>query len=181
MKKYAALSMIVISLLGLIWVGLVLAKIRFSNAFLRSDVIANQQIVREGQNASAQLHNLRLMLTNIEQMRNFNDAQTGPLAQTTELKRDKQGFAMNPAATAAAAAAVAKKALPAISMIYVSSSMQKAVISGQSYEVGDHLPNGGKIVEISLDQVVYELGKRRLTMKAPKSQILGTTVKPSLE
>lgn len=181
MKKYTALTMIVISLLGLIWVGVVLTKMRFANAFIRSDAITNQQLVREGQSASEQLRNLSSMLTSLDQMSNAVATQTAPLAQTNELKRDKQGFVMSPEMTAAAAAAAAKKAIPAISMIYISSNMQKAVISGHSYEVGDRLPNGGKILEISLDQVVYELGKRRQVMKAPQSQVLGTTVKPLLE
>lgn len=181
MKKYTALTMIIISLLGLIWVGVVLTKMRFANASLPPDAVANQQIVREGQVVSEQLRNLSSMLKNLDQMNNFASTQTAPLAQTTELKRDKQGFILSPAMTAAAAAAAAKKAIPAISMIYISSNMQKAVISGHSYEVGDRLPNGGRIVEISLDQVVYEVGKRRQVMKAPQSQILGTTVKPVLE
>lgn len=181
MKKYTALTMIVISLLGLIWVGIVLTKMRFANVSSPPDAIANQQIVREGQAASEQLRNLSLMLNNLDQMSSLASTQTAPLAQTAELKRDKQGFILSPEMTAAANAAAAKKAIPAISMIYISSNMQKAVISGHSYEVGDRLPNGGRIVEISLDQVVYEVGKRRQVMKAPQSQILGTTVKQVIE
>ncbi|MBR7800851.1 hypothetical protein [Undibacterium fentianense] len=181
MKKYTALALTLISVLGLIWVGVVLTKMQFGGSVYRPEAISNQQLVKEGDTAKKNLQSLSSMLVLLDQMKTNPSIAFAPVAQGPELKAGKPSYVSNPAAVAAAAAAAAKKAIPAISMIYVSSDMQKVVINGRAYEVGDVLPNGGKILEINLDQVAYEQGKRRLIMKAPQSQVLGTTVKPVLE
>jgi hypothetical protein len=69
------------------------------------------------------------------------------------------------------------KAAPAISMIYMSNDMKLAVIDGKQYEVGDRLSNGGSIVEIAMDKVVYILKGKQQVMKTPPNQVVGSTAK----
>ena len=56
--------------------------------------------------------------------------------------------------------------------------MQRAAINGNLYATGDLLPDGSRLMDIGMDQVVINTGGRRKVLQVPRNQVMGSTTKP---
>jgi hypothetical protein len=179
MRKYAALIFLVVSLTALVW-GAVLT--------MRSAMVPLQPLPVSAGSASssmdgnlvlAQLRRASQLLARLDALPPSSAAGVaGPLAQNSSTPVAKAPLFVAGKA-AASATAPAKEPKTTISMIYVSSDMQRAVINGQLYARGDVMPGGGRLTSISLKEVVIESEKgQRTVVKAPQSQMAGATPTP---
>lgn len=83
-----------------------------------------------------------------------------------------------PPAPVAAAPSMARttpqaEAEPAVSLIYLSQDMRRAVINGDMVGVGDELSNGMRVVSIDAERVVIERRGRRTTLQALPTRPVG--------
>ncbi len=83
-----------------------------------------------------------------------------------------------PPAPVAAAPSVARtapqpEAEPAVSLIYLSQDMRRAVINGDMVGVGDRLSNGMRVVSIDAERVVVESRGRRTSLQALPTRPVG--------
>jgi hypothetical protein len=60
-----------------------------------------------------------------------------------------------------------------VSLVYISSDLQKVVIDGKLLGAGDMLPGVGRLIEITQEQVVVEQRGHRRVLKLPKPHVLG--------
>ncbi|WP_334189537.1 hypothetical protein [Noviherbaspirillum sp.] len=77
------------------------------------------------------------------------------------------------AASSTARAAPQPEAEPAVSLIYLSQDMRKAVVNGDLVGVGDELSNGMRVVSIDAERVVLESRGRRTTLQALPTRPVG--------
>lgn len=64
-------------------------------------------------------------------------------------------------------------AKPDISLVYVSSDLQKVVINGKLLGAGDVLPGGGRLISITQERIVFERRGRRASMRLPTPNVFG--------
>lgn len=180
MKKFTALMLTVISIIGLIWVAIVLVKIQTSPSNVSTPQSSLPKMEVEGQAALSHVHSLSKMLRRIDQENELVSVRTsGPLPQLG-VGEKPNSFINGALLSGKPSISIAPKT-PTISMIYISTNMQRAVVDGKSYSLGDRLPNGATIKEIAIDQLVLDMKGRRQILKAPKSNVLGSTVKSIVE
>lgn len=185
MKKYTALTMSILSVFGLIWVLVVATKMKLSPSQGEVGLSGDSGFLKEGQALDQQLRSLSLSLSKLQSLDSSSGllmSKTGPLlqmgAEVPENKSANTGASgMNVYQGNADSAAAVKKKEPVISMIYMSSDMKMVVINGRTLEVGGRLENGGRITEITMDAIEYDLAGKKHVLKAPGQQVLGSTVK----
>lgn len=173
MKKYMTLLLTVLSFAGLAWAGMLAMRIALAPAV---PVSLAQAVNLPAQDRAAALHHLHRLDAVLQQIDRLGllapQAAVGPIAQVPASAPLAQGGL--PRATLKSRPAMA---LPVFSMVYLSSDMQRVVVNGSLYEVGDLLPGGGRLAEIGMNQVVIKFGHRRQVVILPKNQVLGSTRK----
>lgn len=180
MKKFTALMLTVVSLLGLIWVAVLFVKMQTNPVGFSEVKNTGPKMEKEGQIAFAHIQTLSQMLSRIEKEKIANiERKQGPLPEMGN--SDKSNPFIKGSSMQGGARVLTVPKLPSISMIYISSNMKRAVIDGASYSVGDQLPDGSTVKDIEIDQLVLDMKGRTKILKAPKSKVLGTTVKPQGE
>lgn len=176
MKKFTALFLTLISLLGLIWVAIVFVKMQTNTVSFPEVKNTGPKMEKEGQIAFAHIQSLSQMLVRIEDEEIVNvERKLGPLPEMGN--SDKSNPFIKGSSFQGGARVSSAPKLPSISMIYISSNMKRAVVDGTSYLVGEQLPDGSTIKDIEIDQLVLDIKGRTKILKAPKPQVLGTTVK----
>lgn len=184
MKKYAALLLMVASLAGLAWAGVLALRMAVGLAPALSVPRVASAPNKDGDDAQQQLRRVNQALSRIERFkRQLPLMAVAPLAQAAPAPLAALDKTPGPGAKQALArtgAAVAPPA-PVISMVYLSSDMRRAVIDGKLYAIGDALPGGGSLMAISLNEVVIDVKGRRTAVQVPRSRVSGSTVKPVAE
>lgn len=181
MKKYAALLLMVASLAALGWASVLAVRLALKPAPAWSASSAPSLHGKEGEEALQRLRRIDRVLTQIDALKPLaSQMATGPLAQPAPLpiaslaKPAVQGGAPLAGKTPAVLAMEA----PVISMVYLSTDMQRAVINGKLYANGESMPDGGRLVMISLNEVVIDYKGRRKVLSVPRSQVSGSTARP---
>lgn len=174
MKKYMTLLLSILSLAGLLWASAI--SIRMLSMPSPAMPLAQAASMPRDRDAALQrLRGLDQVLLQIDRLALLapqTGAFAGPLAQAPE---SLQHPALQPGLQKSAARPGAASPLPVFSMIYLSSDMERVVVNGNLYEVGDLLPGGARLVDIGMHQVVIDVGHRRQVVQLPKNQILGST------
>ncbi len=184
MKKYTALLLAIASLVGLTWASVLTIRLALAPSPARSVPDPKILSAKDSDEALQRLRRLDLVLGQIEwlkQIRLQNSA--GPIAQLAALPLNSQS---NPAARIVAQTAAKKETAsaaeaPIISLVYLSSDMQRAVINGNLYATGDLLPDGGRLAEIGMSQVVIDVRGKRRVLQVPRGQAMGSISKPVKE
>ena len=185
MKKYTALSLSVLSLLGLIWVLVVMTKMKLAPHQNNNVSRDESAFLKEGQNQDHYLKSLTRVVSTLASLDGNMRLQmpsTGPLMQVGLDFAEKKSFPVMNASTSVSpgnpdSVVVVKKKEPEISVIFLSSDMKMVVINGRTLGQGDRLENDGRIAEIDMDSIVYELAGKRHVLKAPRQQVLGSAMK----
>ena len=185
MKKYTALSLSILSLFGLVWVMVTMTKMKLSPH--QKEIVSSDEsaFLKEGQNLEHNLKNLSKVLSTLDRLDGNLSLQmphVGPLMQGGLDFSEKKSSGMGVGSIAASPGHVesvttVKKKEPEISVIFLSSDMKMVVINGRTLGQGDRLENGGRIVEIDMDSIAYELAGKRHVIKAPRQQVLGSAMK----
>jgi hypothetical protein len=176
MKKYAALLLMLASLAGLAWASLLTVRMALKPTPALSSAAPASLHLKEGEDALQRLRRIDQVLNKIDALKPLaSQMATGPLAQPAPTP---VAAAVNPATQAGKPAPAAAKAAPVISMVYLSTNMQRAVINGKLYASGDSMPDGGRLVTISLNEVVIDYKGRRKVLQVPRSQVSGSTARP---
>lgn len=185
MKKYTALSLSILSLFGLIWVLVVMTKMKLSPHPKEAVTTEETAFLKEGQNQDNYLKSLSRVLTSLENLdgnAGWKMPHTGPLMQVGADIPEKKSMGVSSGSVGASFGKVdslvaLKKKEPEISVIFLSTDMKMVVINGRTLGEGDRLENGGRIAEIDMDSIVYELAGKRHVIKAPRQQVLGSAMK----
>lgn len=185
MKKYAALLLMVASLAGIGWAGVLALRLALAPA---SALIAPRVAslpTKDGEDAQQQLRRINQVLSRVESIkRQLPLMAIAPLAQAAPVSlasMDKTTELGAKKASARIATAAAAPPAPVISMVYVSSDMRRAVIDGKIYAIGDVLPGGGSLMAVSLNEVVIDVKGRRTVVQVPRSRVSGSTLKSVAE
>ena len=184
MKKYAALLLMVASLAGLAWAGVLALRMALAPAPALSAPRVASLPTKDGEDAQQQLRRINLVLSRIESLkRQLPLMAMAPLAQAAPAPLAALDKTTGPGAKQASArmGTAAAPPAPVISMVYLSSDMRRAVIDGKLYAIGDALPGGGNLMVISLNEVVIDVKGRRTVVQVPRSRVSGSTVKPVAE
>ncbi len=181
MRKYAALMLSLAGMAALVWAGML--TMRSAMAPIARPMLATAPVAppfADGNLELAQLRRADQLLANLEAMGPASMAlRGGPLAQAAAAAPTLLPLQSGARKASGPVSASVDKAPPTISMIYLSSDMQRAVINGQIYARGDALPGGGRLTSISLKEVVIESKSgQRTILKAPQSQVAGNTPTP---
>ena len=181
MKKYAALLLLVASVAGLGWAGMLTLRMVARPAPVLSATGPTSLHAKEGEEALQRLRRIDQILTKINELKPLSSqVAVAPLAQPAPLPV----AAVTPSAVqgvqqqAGKAGPMAAKPAPVISMVYLSTNMARAVINGKLYGLGDSLPDGGMLLDISLSEVVIGYKGRRKVLPVPRSQVSGSTAGP---
>lgn len=184
MKKYAALLMMVVIVAGLTWATMLTLHMGLRPSILSPASGPASLHVKEGEEALQRLRRIDQVLTKIDDLRPLvGQTAVAPLAQPTSValatlnptaEQGSQHSAGKSGSTAAPAVPVA----PEISMVYLSTNMQRAVINGKLYGNGDLILDGGRVKTISLNEVVIDYKGEQKVLKVPRSQVSGSTFKP---
>lgn len=183
MKKYAALLLMVASLAGLAWASMLTVRLALKPAPAFSASAPSSLHGKESEEALQRLRRIDQVLTKIDALKPLaSQIATGPLAQPLPLAAGVNSTTTQGAQLAGKAGAVSTpKVDPVISMVYLSTDMQRAVINGKLYASGDRMPDGGRVLAISLNEVVIGVKGRRKVLQVPRSQVSGSTASPVAE
>lgn len=181
MKKYSALLMMMVGLAGLVWASMLGLRMAFAAAPALSVASPKSVAAKDGDEALQRLRGLDQVLAQIDRLKQPAPQGTpGPLAQAAALPPSQSAGAQDLIAQQKMAKKESKpvREAPLVSLVYLSSDMQKAVIDGHLYAAGDRLPDGARLMDISMEQVVLDLNGRRQVLPLARSQVIGSTVKP---
>jgi hypothetical protein len=155
MRKYVALMLSLAGMAALVWAGML--TVRSAMAPMAPSMLASATAappIADGNLELAQLRRADQLLAHLEAIGPAPLALAGgPLAQAAAAPALSPPPSGSRRASGPVAAAVAKEP-PTISMIYLSSDMQRAVINGRLYASGDVLPDGSKVIRISMKEVL---------------------------
>lgn len=189
MKKYAALLMTVAIAAGLTWAAMLTLRLGLRPLTASSALTPATPHAKEGDEALQRLRKIDQVLTKIDDLRPLvAQVAVSPLAQP--VPAPLVPLAAPPAAATqgtsgaqpqAGMAAAAPVAAPVISMVYLSTDMQRAVINGKLYGNGDLMLDGGRVKSISLTEVVIDYKGKPKVLKVPRSQVSASTFKPVSE
>ena len=184
MKKYASLLMVVAIVAGLTWATMLTLRMGLRPANLSPAQVPANLHGKEGEEALQRLRRIDQVLTKIDDLRPLvGQTAAAPLAQPTPVSL----ATLNPTAAqgsqrqvekSGSAAAPTIPVAPDISMVYLSTNMQRAVINGKLYGSGDLMLDGGRVKTISLNEVVIDYKGKQKVLKMPHSQVSGSTFKP---
>ena len=187
MKKYAALLMVGAIVAGLTWATMLTLRMGLRPANLSPAQVPANLHGKEGEEALQRLRRIDQVLTKIDDLRPLvGQTAVAPLAQPTPVSlatlnptaaQGVQG-SQRQAEKSGSAAAPTVPVAPDISMVYLSTNMQRAVINGKLYGSGDLMLDGGRVKTISLNEVVIDYKGKQKVLKVPHSQVSGSTFKP---
>ena len=185
MKKYAALLMMIAIVAGLTWAVMLTLRMGLRPATASSAVGPAILHAKEGEEALQRLRRIDQVLTKIDDLRPLvGQVAVAPLAQPAPVAlaslnptpaQSAQGTQQ--AGKPGSAAAPAVLPAPVISMVYVSTNMQRAVINGKLYGSGDLMLDGARVKTISLNEVVIDYKGKLKVLKVPRSQVSASTLK----
>jgi hypothetical protein len=178
MKKFAPLFLCALSLVGLVMVSFGFLKMKFSTLPTIPSTNLDSQYSREFSEAHQRILSHSKMLTQLSNFSLFSSGNfTVPLAgNSPDIYDPKSNFGKSTQNGSETKQAGQKKTSP-ISMIYVSNNMSRVVMNGNSYSIGDRLPDGATLVDISIDSITTEIKGRRQQIKAPATGVVGSTQK----
>jgi hypothetical protein len=179
MKRYTALLLTAVSMAGLAWASVLTIRMAMAPASVLSVPGPKSIPAKDGEDALQRLRGLNQVLGQIDRLQQLPEQfiagpiALAPLAATS-----------NPALQLAQQKQVKKEPSavierPVISLVYLSSDMQRAVINGNLYANGDLLPDGGRLADIGMSQVVIDVGGRRQVLQVPRNQVMGSIFKPA--
>jgi hypothetical protein len=176
MKRYTALLLLIAGLAGLAWASILTIRMISSRPPALAVASTNRAPATDGEKSLQRLHGLSQLLAQIDHLKQLPPQVAAlPLALPINAPVDSSAQIGNQNLIKKSIKAMPKT--PVISMVYLSSDMERAVINGQLYKTGDQLPGGGRLVDISMKQVVINVRGRRQVVQVPSSQVLGSTVK----
>lgn len=181
MKRYTALLLTIVSLAGLTWAGMLTIRTALAPAPYLSVPRPASMRTKDGDEALQRMRVLDQVLGQIDRMKPLPTlAATGPIAQPAVLPLNATANSTTQIAQQKSAkpAPLAEIEASAISLVYLSTDMQRAVINGNLYANGDLLPDGGRLLDIGMNQVVIEVGGRRKVLQVPRTPLMGSTVRP---
>jgi hypothetical protein len=177
MKKYAALLLMMASVVCLGWAGYLTYRLSTSVHSFPSSPDVAPLYLPEGVSAMQRLEHMEKTLSFIDSIKVATlQTPVAPLAPTPAMATSVSASA--PAGSSGTRPTTVPRVAPAITIVYLSSDMQRVVIDGLVYALGDSLPNGGKLVTLNLDNVVVDYKGRRKVYPIPKGQVLGSVTKP---
>lgn len=185
MKKYAALLLTVVSVAGLAWAGVLTLRMALRPAPMLVASGPTSLHAKDGEDALQRLRRIDQVLTKIEDLKPLvSQMAAGPLAQLAPLPLPLPlppplALAGKPAVPTGQAGSAAAIETPVISMVYLSTDMQRAVINGKLYASGDSMFGGGRVVSISLNEVVIDYKGKRKVLPVPRSQVSASTSRPA--
>lgn len=170
MKKYTAFLLLVASLAGLGWLSVLATRMALAPKSPALMARTDNPSTKAGDEALRHVQSLDQALTQIDRLKPLlpSVSRKGPLAQLSA--------PVSAPLSRQATVKVVVRPVPVISLVYVSSALHKAVINGKLYSVGDSLPNGNLVQEISLKQVVLKAGRHQRVLQVPQGDVVGSTV-----
>jgi hypothetical protein len=184
MKKYAAALLMVIAVFALGWAIVTTTRSAQIIGGLKSGTTAPGAQPKAREDALRHVRLLDQALTQIDGLRlGSTPVPSAPLAQAappapTAPPAPAQPTRATDGQGAKEASNVPRPLPPSvISLVYISPTMQVAVIDGEMFGVGDTLPERGRVVEIGHDRIVVEARDGRRTTLSIPEQVLGTVSK----
>lgn len=179
MKKYSALLLIIASLVGLAWAGVLALRVILTPSPTLSSTSAPTVSTKDSDTAMQRLRRIDQVLGQIDQLPKLvMENHVGPFAQAPALALAPTNqwaiLGKRPALTAKQPAMITER--PVVSLVYLSTDMRRAVIDGHLYSTGDLVPGGGHLIEIGLNQLVIDVKGRHRVLKVPLGQVVGSTV-----
>lgn len=190
MKKYAALLMVVAIVAGLTWAALLTLRMGLRPVIVPLPSVPINLHAKEGEEALQRLRRIDQVLTKINDLRPMVAqtavaplAQQAPVAQAALPPLGVQSLSAAQQQVGKSVVGVARVAppTPVISMVYMSSNLERAVINGKLYGSGDLMLDGGRIKTISLNEVVIDYKGKSKTLKVPRSQVSASTATSASE
>lgn len=179
MKKYSALLLMIASLVGLAWAGVLALRVILTPAPNLLSASAPIVSTKDSDTALQRLRRIDQVLGQIDQLpKPVVGGHVGPVVQAPALAiapaNQSALLGKGQVLTPKQAAMITER--PVVSLVYLSTDMRRAVIDGHLYSTGDLVPGGGHLIEIGLNQLVIDVKGRRRVVKVPLGQVLGSTV-----
>lgn len=161
MMKYSASILTALALAGIGW-AIVSATRPMPGGVLASDI--SPALSQQLKASDGEVLHLRRLEKTLDQVNRLKDSTQAPAAMLALYSSQPQTSAMD---------GRNQPVKPEISLVYISPDLQKVVINGRLLGTGDTLPDGGRLISITQEQIVVERNGHRKALRLPKPHVLG--------